>query len=74
MYKQALSHDIRELMRERHMENTNFTKGDLLTNEVDVDLDVLGPAVMMDGVCCHVYSTTLSQKTTVAEGSGRWSS
>jgi hypothetical protein len=55
------------------MENTNFTKGDLLMDEVNVDLDVLGLAVM-DGVCCHVYSTTLSHKTTVAEGSGRWSS
>ena len=38
------------------MENTSFTKGDLLTDEVKVDLDVLGLAVM-DGVCCHVYST-----------------
>ena len=56
------------------MENTNFTKGDLLTDEVDVDLDVFGLAMMMDGVCCHVYSTTLSHKTTVAESSVRWSS
>jgi hypothetical protein len=55
------------------MENTNFTKGDLLMDEVNVDLDVLGLAVM-DRVCCHVYSTTLLHKTTVAEGSGRWSS
>ena len=38
------------------MENTSFTKGDLLTDEVKVKLDVLGLAVM-DGVCCHVYST-----------------
>ena len=43
-------------MRGRHMENTSFTKGDLLTDEVNVDLDVFGLAVM-DGVCCHVYST-----------------
>jgi hypothetical protein len=34
----------------------NFTKRDLLMNEVDVDLDVLGPAVM-NGVGCHVDST-----------------
>ena len=53
---QALSHDIRELMRGQHMENTSFTKGDLLTDEVNVDLDVFGLAVM-DGVCCHVYNT-----------------
>ena len=38
------------------MENMSFTKGDLLTDEVKVDLDVLGLAVM-DGVCYHVYST-----------------
>ena len=37
------------------MKNTSFTKGDLLTNEVKVDLDVLDLAVM-DGVCCHVYN------------------
>jgi hypothetical protein len=37
------------------MENTSFTKGDLLMDEVKVDLDVLG-LTMMDGVCCHVYS------------------
>ena len=36
------------------MENMNFTKGDLLADEVNVDLDVLGPAVM-SGVSCHVY-------------------
>jgi hypothetical protein len=53
---QAPSHDIRKLMRGWHMENTNFTKGDLLTDEVNVDLDVCGLAVM-DGVCCHVYSS-----------------
>jgi hypothetical protein len=40
------------------MENTSFTKGDLLMDEVNVNLDVLGPAVM-DGVCCHVYSTNV---------------
>jgi hypothetical protein len=56
------------------MENTNFTKGDLLMDKVEVDPNVLGPAVIMDGVCCHVYNTMLSQKTTVAEGSSRWSS
>ena len=38
------------------MENTNFTKGDLLIDEVNVDLGVLGSAVI-DEVCCHVYNT-----------------
>jgi hypothetical protein len=55
LYRQALSHDIRELMQGWHMENTSFTK-DLLTDEVNVDLNVLG-LVVMDGFCCHVYST-----------------
>jgi len=38
------------------MQNTNFTKRDLLVDEVNVDLDVLGSA-LMSGVSCHVYST-----------------
>ena len=38
------------------MQNTNFTKRDLLANEVDIDLDVLGPS-MMNRVGCHVDST-----------------
>jgi hypothetical protein len=38
------------------MQNTNFTKRDLLTDEVNVDLDVLGLAVM-SRVSCHVNST-----------------
>jgi hypothetical protein len=40
------------------MENTNFTKGDLLTDEMNVDLDVRG-LVVIDGVCCHVYSSSI---------------
>jgi hypothetical protein len=32
------------------MENTKFTKGDLLTDEVNVNLDVLGLAVMHRGL------------------------
>ena len=39
------------------MQNSKFTKRDLLMNEVNVDLDVLGPAVM-SGVSCHVYVVT----------------
>jgi hypothetical protein len=43
------------------MQNMNFTKRDLLTNEVNVDLDVLGPAVM-NGVSYHVNSTDVVTK------------
>ena len=38
------------------MHNTNFTKRDLLANEMDIDLDVLGPSVM-NRVGYHVDST-----------------
>jgi len=38
------------------MQNKNFTKGDLLADEVNVNLDVLGPTVM-NMVSCHVYNT-----------------
>ena len=37
------------------MKNTNFAKSHLLADEVDVDLDVLGTAVV-DRVGCHVDS------------------
>ena len=55
------------------MQNTRFTKHDLLADEVNVDLDGLGIAVM-NGVIYHDIALTLSQKTTVAECSSRWSS
>jgi len=38
------------------MQNMKFTKRDLLTDEVNVDLDVLCPTVM-NGVGCHVNIT-----------------
>ena len=38
------------------MENTDFTQGNLFSDEVDVDLDVFGTA-MVDRVGCHVDST-----------------
>jgi hypothetical protein len=38
------------------MQNTNFTKGDLLGDQVNGNLDVLGPMVI-NGVSCHVYNT-----------------
>ena len=51
------------------MQNTRFTKHDLLVDEVNVDLDGLG-IVVMNGVIYHDTALTLSQKTTVAESSG----
>ena len=38
------------------MQNMKFTKRDLLVDEVNVDLDLLGPT-LMSGVSCHVYNT-----------------
>jgi len=38
------------------MQNTSFTNRNLLIDEVNVDLDVLG-LVMMNGVNCHIYNT-----------------
>jgi len=52
----ALRHDVRELMRGRHMEDPDLTQGHLLTDEVDVNLDVLR-APMMYRIGCHVYCT-----------------
>ena len=40
------------------MKNTNFAKSHLLTDEVDVDLDVLGTTVV-DRVGCHVDSADI---------------
>jgi hypothetical protein len=51
----------------------NFTKHDLLADEVNIDHDVLGPAVM-NRVSCRVYNTDIVPKTIVAKGSGRWRS
>ena len=47
------SYDVSELMRGGFMENPNFTKGHLLADEVNVDLDVLR-SLVVDGVGCHV--------------------
>jgi hypothetical protein len=53
--RQPLCHDIHELILGRHMESANLTESHLLTDEMDVDLNVLGSAVV-DRVCCHIDS------------------
>jgi hypothetical protein len=44
LYWETLRHDISKLILWWHMENADFTQGDLFADEVDVDLDVLGMA------------------------------
>jgi len=51
--RKPFSHDVSELMRGGYMENPNFTKGHLLADEVNVDLNVLR-SLVVDGVGCHV--------------------
>ena len=43
------------------MQNTSFTKRDLLVDKVNLDLDVLG-LVVMNEVSCHVYNTDIVTK------------
>lgn len=50
---EPFGHHISELLRRRDMKDTEFAERNLLPNEVDVDLDVLGPPVM-DRVGRHV--------------------
>jgi len=54
----ALRHDVRELVRGRHMEDPDLTQGHLLTDEVDVNLDVLR-ATMMNRIDYHVDCTNV---------------
>jgi hypothetical protein len=56
LYRQAFGHDVRELMRRWDMKHVHLSKSNLLTDEVNVDLDVLGVAVM-NGIGCHVDNT-----------------
>jgi hypothetical protein len=39
--RKSLGHDVRELVRGRDMKNPKLSQGHLLTNEVNVDLDML---------------------------------
>ena len=58
LYRKTLSHDVSELMRRRYMENLYFAKSHLLSDEVNVDLNMFGPA-MMSRVSCHIYSANV---------------
>jgi hypothetical protein len=51
--REPFSHDVGELVRGGHMENSNLTKGHLFADEVNVDLDVLR-SLVVDGVGRHV--------------------
>jgi hypothetical protein len=44
--RKTLHHHIGELLIGGYMENTNTTKSDVLPNEVNVELDMLRPAMM----------------------------
>jgi hypothetical protein len=51
---QAFGHHVGELLRCRDMENAKLSQCDLLSNKMEVDLDVLRASVM-DGVGSHVH-------------------
>jgi hypothetical protein len=65
--RKTLRHDVSELLRGRHVENPNLTERHLLTNEVDVNLDVLR-TTMLNRVACHVNSADV---VTEDDGRGR---
>jgi hypothetical protein len=52
--RKTLRHHIGELLISGYMENTNTTKSDVLPNEVNVELDMLRPA-MMNRISREVY-------------------
>jgi hypothetical protein len=47
--------DVRELSRRRHMKNLNVPKRHMISNEVKIYLDVLGP-LLLNQIHRHVYS------------------
>jgi hypothetical protein len=53
LYSKAFGHDVRELMRRWDMKHAHLSKSNLLTDEVNVDLDVLS-AVVVNGIGYHV--------------------
>ena len=53
LYGETLGHDVGELVYRGDMENANLSQSNLLADEVDVDLDMLG-TTMMDGVGSHI--------------------
>ena len=52
--RQSLSHHIGELLCSRNMEDPNTSKSHLLAHKLNVQLNVLSPA-MMNGVCGKVH-------------------
>jgi len=58
LYKKALSHGVSILMQARNTKNTNFSQGDLLADEVDVNLNMLHLS-MMNRIGCHIDSTNI---------------
>jgi len=64
LYREALGHDVSELMSGGNMKNPDLSKRHLLADEVNVDLDVLR-SLVVDGVGRHVDGTDV-----VAEDNG----
>ena len=58
LYGETLGHDVRELVCREDMENANLSQSNLLADEVDVDLDMLG-TTMMNVVGSHIYSADI---------------
>ena len=52
--QQALCEDVRELARARYMKNMELAECNLLSDEMNVELDVFGPP-MMNWIACHVH-------------------
>ena len=53
LYRELFGHDVHELVGGWHVEDTDFPQRDLLADEVDINLDMLG-ATMMDSVGDHI--------------------
>jgi hypothetical protein len=54
--RQPLGEDVGELRTRGNMKNASFSKGDSVTNEVKIYLDMLG-ALVLNRVGGHVHST-----------------
>jgi len=63
--RQAFGEDVGELGRRRDMKNADNTKSHLFSDEVKIDLNMLG-TLMLNGVGRHVTVLMLSQYTNVA--------
>ncbi len=66
---QALGHEIGELMRRRNMEHMDLSQSHLFPNKVDVNLNVLGAAVVYR-VGGHVGNTDVVAKDNGRGGDG----